>query len=100
MTSADARLGDAEIQQDSDGNRRVAWKMEQVAGRSQHELAVTLQPRDNRPIELRVDWAFRPASLTAQIEVQQPQLAVNIQGPTDVQYGESEVVQDPIEQPG
>jgi hypothetical protein len=100
LSSADARLGDAQIQQDSDGNPRVAWKMERVAGRSQHELAVTLQPRDNRPIELRVDWAFRPASLTAQIEVQQPQLAVNIQGPTDVQYGEAKVFKIQLSNPG
>ncbi len=100
LSSAQARLGDAQIQQDSDGNPRVAWKMERVAGRSQHELAVTLQPRDNRPIELRVDWAFRPASLTAQIEVQQPQLAVKIQGPTDVQYGEAKVFKIQLSNPG
>ncbi len=100
LTTADARLGEVQTQEDSDGNRRVAWKMEQVAGRSQHELAVTLMPQDNRPIELRVDWAFRPASLTAQIEVQQPQLAVNIQGPTDLLYGESKVFKIQLSNPG
>jgi uncharacterized repeat protein (TIGR01451 family) len=100
LISALARLGNTEIQQDSEGNPRVAWKLDQVSGRSQHELAVTLQATDNQPIELRVDWAFRPASLTAQIEVQQPELAVNIQGPTDVQYGEAKSFKIQISNPG
>ena len=74
--------------------------MEHVAASSQHELAISLQPTENRPVDLVVDWVFRAASLQANIEVQQPQLTMAVEGPTEMRFGETAAFTIKLSNPG
>ena len=100
ITTSEARVGSVSADDEADTGRRIVWDMERVAARSQQELSLSLQPTENRPIELAVDWVLRGAPLQASIEVQQPQLALAIEGPTEMRYGSHVHVQDQLEQPG
>ncbi len=97
---AQARLGTAEEQTDLAGVRQVVWSMDQVTASSQQELAISLKATESRPVDLRVDWTYRPASLSAQIEVQQPQLAVSVEGPVEMRFGETKVFKVKLNNPG
>ena len=75
VLSTQARSGAVHEGGEEETSRQILWEMENVAARSQHELALSLQPTENKPIELNVDWVFKAPSIQASIEVQQPQLA-------------------------
>ncbi len=65
ITSAQSRLGTVEQLTDPAGGRRVVWSLEQVTASSQQELVITLKATENRPLDLQVNWMYRPASLSA-----------------------------------
>jgi uncharacterized repeat protein (TIGR01451 family) len=100
VLDAQCRLGSAG-RQAADGQRqRIVWQAEQVAGRSQHELLLTLEPQTGDAVDLQVDWSFRPATLAATIEVQQPKLAIELAGPREVRYGQTHVFTVKLSNPG
>ncbi len=100
INAAQARIGSVDQQTDSAGGHRIVWSLDQVPGSSQQELSINLKATENRPLGLRVDWAYRPASLAAEIEVQQPQLAVDIDGPMEMRFGETKVFKVKLSNPG
>ncbi len=100
ITSAQARLGKVNKTVDSAGGQLVTWSLDQVSASSQQELAVTLKATENKPLDFKVDWVYRPASLAARIDVQQPQLAVNVDGPVEMRYGETKVFKVKLSNPG
>lgn len=99
VISARTRLGTAEEAADA-GGRRVLWEADRVAARSQNELTLTLRPTENRPFDLLVDWAFRPAPVQGRVEVQQPLLATAIEGPVEMRYGDKAVFKVRVSNPG
>ncbi|MHB8969325.1 MAG: COG1361 S-layer family protein [Pirellulaceae bacterium] len=108
IASTQARSGsvkDNSKDNSKDGNedgsgRQIFWEMEHVAASSQHELAISLQPTENRPLDLVVDWVFRAAPLQAKIEVQQPQLTMAVEGPTEMRFGETATFTVKLSNPG
>ena len=54
-------------------------------------LTLRIIPRRNRPFDLAVKWSCTPARSQAMIEVQEPKLAMKLEGPRDVLYGQSNV---------
>ncbi len=98
--AAESRLGRVDEQTDPAGGRRIVWSLEQVTASSQQELSVRVKATENRPFEFHVDWAIRPATLSTQIEVQQPQLAVNVDGPVEMQFGDTRVFSVKLSNPG
>jgi uncharacterized repeat protein (TIGR01451 family) len=100
ITTTEARFGSVNADNQTDKGRRIVWEMEDVASRSQHELSLSLQPTENRPIDLVVDWVFHGAPMQASIEVQQPQLTMAVDGPTDLRYGATAVFKIKLNNPG
>jgi uncharacterized repeat protein (TIGR01451 family) len=49
-----------------------------------------LIPRQSKPFDLAVRWEYRPISSQAMIEVQEPKLALQLEGPLEVLYGKKE----------
>jgi len=95
-----ARLGTVDHAATRAESQTLAWQVGQVPARSQHELEITLRPKTNAPMQLQVNWQYRPAAVTAQIEVQQPKLDVKLSGPTDMQFGETAVFTVRVSNPG
>ena len=56
--STQARVGSVNGNNEDGTSRQILWELEHVAARSQQELAISLQPTENRPIDLVVDWVF------------------------------------------
>ncbi len=86
--------------QDATGHTRLVWQLGELPGRSKSELKLSVIPRENRPFDIQVTWAAAESTLGSQIEVQEPQLAVEIEGPTDIMYGDSKVYTITLSNPG
>lgn len=100
VTKTAARLGTVSTAGDQRGASPLTWDLERVPPRSQQELTLTLLPTENRPVELAVDWVFRATSMQASIDVQQPQLAIAVEGPSELRYGTTGVFKIKVSNPG
>ncbi len=90
VVRTEAAVGSVAEKQEEAG-RRLVWELDKVPGGSQQELQVVLKATKNRSIDLRVDWMLRPVPITARVEVQQPVLAMDIEGPAEMQIGDTKV---------
>ncbi len=100
LSSADTKVGTAAPRQDADATQRVVWTIDRLPSRSEQQLSVKVVPTVNRPFELALDWAMSPISATTQIEVQQPLLQVALNGPTEIDYGETKNFSIVLSNPG
>ena len=82
--------GDAQMPETSRGGA-IAWKAGHIDAKSQQRLTIRLVPRQNRPFDLGVRWEFKPIVTQAMIDVQEPKLALKLEGPREVQYGKKEI---------
>ena len=53
-------------------------------------MSLRIVPRQSRPFDLAVRWDFKPAASQTLIEVQEPKLEMQIDGPREVFYGKKE----------
>lgn len=95
-----ASVGAPKLETDDDQNTLVRWQIEQLPARDSEDLNLEIVPRDGRPFDLAVGWAFAPDDATTQIEVQEPKLEMTINGSEEVLYGETEVYTITISNPG
>ena len=58
---------------------------------ARQRLTVRLIPRQSRPFDLAVRWEYKPVSSQAMIEVQEPRLFLQLEGPREVSYGKKEM---------
>ncbi len=100
ITSSQSRVGSVSADEDVESGRRVVWDLERVAARSQQELTLVLQPTESRPIDLIVEWVLRGAPAQASIEVQEPKLAMTVEGPAEMRYGSTSVFKVHLSNPG
>lgn len=100
IASAQSRLGKIEEATDPATGHRIIWTMDRISAGSQHELTIDVKPTENQPLKLKIDWVYRPTPLTAHVEVQQPQLAVNVEGPEEMRFGETKVFKIRLSNPG
>jgi len=92
--------GVAHIQPDDSGQSVVTWRISQIDGQAQEQLMLELIPRGSRPVDLGVTWAFSPAKMVTQIQVQEPKLQMSVVGPQDVLYGDTRVYTVTVTNPG
>jgi uncharacterized repeat protein (TIGR01451 family) len=69
----------------------VVWKLGHLEAKGHEQLALKIIPRQNRPFDLAVRWESRPLASQAMIEVQEPKLVLQLDGPREVLYGKKEV---------
>ncbi len=100
VVSNSASVGSPQLETGEDQSSIVRWTLESLEARSREKLTLHVVPRDSRPFDLAVGWAFSPKHTTAQIEVQEPKLEMAIDGPDEVLYGETEVYKITITNPG
>jgi len=80
--------GAAKHQADNNnGQTHVLWQIERVPAGGSQQLSMVLTPQENRPFKLSVDWAFRPASASGEVQVLQPRLEMSLVGPRELPYG-------------
>ena len=79
----------------------VQWK-HQAAGtpRARERLLLKIMPRQSRPFDLAVRWESKPVASQAMIEVQEPKLLLQLEGPREVLYGKKETYPAEADQHG
>ncbi len=83
-----------------EGENGVHWKLGELVGQTSHTLNLHIIPRESRPIDLAIDWAFMPTTSLARIEVLEPKLEMSLFGPKEVLYGETKSFTITLSNPG
>lgn len=98
VTRADATAGSARAS-DRPGDV-IQWTIHRLEASSTETLKLKLVPRSSAPLDLAVDWTFRPETSQTMVEVQEPKLAMNLSGPTEVLYGDTKIYKLTVSNPG
>jgi uncharacterized repeat protein (TIGR01451 family) len=77
----------------SDRATPCRWMLRRVEAHSKEKLVLKIIPRQSKPFELAVHWDFKQAPSQALIEVQEPKLAMRLDGPREVMFGKRELYQ-------
>jgi uncharacterized repeat protein (TIGR01451 family) len=71
--------------------RQLQWKLLRLDAKSRERLVLRIVPRESRPFDLGVKWTYRQSASQAMIEVQEPKLTLNLEGPREVLFGKKEM---------
>ena len=91
VLAAEAAAGTAESAKKKDEPGQIVWKLGRLEAMGRQRLVLRLVPRQNRPIDLAMQWHSAAVVSQAKIEVQEPKLAIALLGPREVQFGKGEV---------
>jgi len=72
-------------------SKQLTWKLARLEAKAQEKLVLRLIPRQSKPFDLAVRWDYRPVASEAMIEVQEPKLEMQLDGPREVLFGKREV---------
>jgi uncharacterized repeat protein (TIGR01451 family) len=79
---------------------KIEWRLANLGGRGSEVLDIRLVPKEGRPLELGVNWTVAPVGSRAIVEVQEPQLKIDISGPTEVMYDKAQLFRLTLSNPG
>ena len=85
VTSGEAKPGSA-----NQGAGVLAWRLNRLDAKGRERMTLHLTPRQSKPFDLAVRWEYKPVASQAAIEVQEPKLALQLDGPREVLYGKKE----------
>ncbi len=88
VLGAEASTGATQLPAGGDG--AFLWRVGQMQAQSSERLTLRLVPRESRPFDLAVRWEYQPLARQAMIEVQEPKLQMQLEGPREVHFGQRE----------
>jgi hypothetical protein len=71
-----------------------------LEARGSEVLDLRLVPKEGKPLELGVNWTVAPMGSRAVVEVQEPQLKIEIGGPGEVMYDKPQMFRLTLSNPG
>jgi uncharacterized repeat protein (TIGR01451 family) len=71
------------------GDSHVQWAIDLLEAGARTELELTIVPRQNKPLDVEVQWTSGVAVSQASIEVREAKLEMAIHGPKEVDFGET-----------
>ena len=71
-------------------NAPYQWKVGRLEAKSREKIALKIIPNQSRPFDLAVRWEYKPIASATVIEVQEPRLELQLDGPREVFYGKKE----------
>ncbi len=78
----------------------MVWQLPIVEASTTEKIVIDVIPREPRPFDIDVEWTFQPIKGRTTVEVTQPQLTIQISGPTEVQFGEKALYDVTVSNPG
>jgi uncharacterized repeat protein (TIGR01451 family) len=84
---------------DQDGNA-ILWELEQIPAGGSTSIKVILQTAKPEHFALGVEWTIMSQTTELQIQVQQPQLALALEGPSEVDFGKPQMYRVRVRNPG
>lgn len=80
--------------------RQLVWKIDRLAAGDFERLSVRLRAAHSGTQQLDVDWTLVPQKDVVKVHVQEPRLALMIEGPEEVVFGESQTYRIRVRNPG
>jgi uncharacterized repeat protein (TIGR01451 family) len=90
MIGTEASIGSTQLGASAQISAPFLWKVGHLEAKSQGKLVLRIVPHQSRSFDLAVRWEFKPASSQTMIEVQEPKLDMQLEGPREVNYGKKE----------
>ena len=84
---------------DQDGNT-IVWELGQIPAGSTKTAKLMLTTPKAEHFALGVEWTLLPQNEEMKIEVQQPQLAIALEGPSEVIFGKPQMYRIRVRNPG
>lgn len=100
VSGGEGSRGDAKQEKDAAGRQWLVWSLTEIAGGATEQLSLELMVRQNQPFELALQWTARPTAVAAEIAVREPQVAVRLEGPSDLLFGEQKTFTLHVSNPG
>jgi uncharacterized repeat protein (TIGR01451 family) len=91
VLGVEASIGSTLSDRSPSGAKQFRWKVGPLEAAGRERIVLRIVPRESRPIDLAVNWNFTPVASQAVIEVQEPRLAMRLEGPREVFYAKSQV---------
>lgn len=85
---------------DGENDPILVWEIPIVEAGATEKIVIDVIPREARTFDIDVEWTFIPIRGRATVEVTEPQLNIQISGPTDVQFGEKALYHVTVSNPG
>lgn len=90
VVGADVSNGTAEEAVTHPTPGTLQWKLGHLDAKGRERLTLKIIPRQSRAFDLAVRWEYKPVASQAAIEVQEPKLVLQLEGPREVVYGKKE----------
>ena len=90
ISNVDVTDGVAHPDNDQDGNT-IIWELEQIPAGGAKSAVLMLKTPAAEHFALGVEWTVMPQNAEMKIEVQQPQLAIALEGPSEVHFGKPQI---------
>ncbi|MCI0332446.1 MAG: hypothetical protein L0228_04390 [Planctomycetes bacterium] len=100
VVDATATQGTVQPSRNESQPTQLEWKLSNLDARGSEVLDIRLIPRESRPLELGVSWSIAPVGSLAIVEVQEPQLKIEIGGPTEVVFDKPQAFRLTLSNPG
>src|SRR4029079_1331777 len=100
VVNATATQGIVQQSQDAQAKGQMQWQIARLERHAGETLEVHIIPRENRPLELGVNWTVAPVGSRAVVEVQEPKLQLEVAGPNEVFFDRPQVFKLTISNPG
>ena len=91
VLGAEVSVGATQVVPMGQGARQFQWKLGHLDSRSRERLVLRIKPLESRPFDLAIKWDYKQVATQTVIEVQEPKLTLNMDGPRDVLYGKREL---------
>jgi len=91
--------GSTQLDNDQDGNA-VVWELDHVPAGDSRSIQLVMQTSKPEHFALGVEWTVLPQSTELQIQIQQPQLALALEGPSEVEFGKPQMYRIRVRNPG
>ena len=82
------------------GQDGLSWKLNTLSAQGKEELNVDIIPRKSQPFDLAVRWSQAPVASQTTVEVQEPKLALSLDGQREVAFGERSTYKLHLSNPG
>ncbi len=100
VQGSSASRGDVTSSAQSGESERLVWTIDNLPAGGVERMFVRLKAVRSGSHDMNVDWTLAPQKSSATVFVQEPKVAVTIDGPAEVIYGQSQTYKVRISNPG
>ncbi len=78
----------------------LVWRLPRLESHGKEQLNIRLVPRESQSFDLIVQWACSPAMSKTMVEVLEPKIALTLDGPSELMFGQTKVYKLTMSNPG